>query len=83
MGVGHWCTKMSCANEQIACSAIVVSVNFWENMVKTVHMCVAFLFVVAVVFAVMAQFKAAVGICLLSTLIEIIASALLGKKQNM
>lgn len=51
-------------------------------MVKTVHLCVFFLAIVALVFAFMGQFKVAVGLCLLSTLIEIIASALLGKKHN-
>lgn len=49
---------------------------------KTVHMCVAILFVLAVVLAFMGQFAVAVGIYLLSTLVEIITSALLGKKQN-
>ena len=49
---------------------------------KTVHLCVFFLAIVALVFAFMGQFKVAVGIGLLSTLFELIASALLGKKHN-
>ena len=56
--------------------------NFWRPVVKTVHLCVFLLAIVALVFAFMGQFKVAVGIGLLSTLIELIASALLGKKHN-
>ena len=56
--------------------------NFGRPVVKAVHLCVFFLAIVAVVFAFMGQFKVAVGLCLLSTLVEIIASALLGKKHN-
>ncbi|MEO8390378.1 MAG: hypothetical protein ABI893_00970 [Polaromonas sp.] len=49
---------------------------------KIVHICVALLVCLAVVLAFTDQSKAAVGLCLLSTLIEVIGAAFFGKKQN-
>lgn len=49
---------------------------------KTIHICAALLFFLATLFAFLGQSKIATGLCVLSTFIEIIGSAIFGKQRN-